>query len=174
MAKPYKMTSSFGLLTLMESIQSNPDTGIYMNSNSITCLGPQTIQCSRLFGRKFRGFKFPIKSITWLGRLVKIPCQPRLIWFAKRSLLKAAVMLANCTRKMWFMPCSVAQLCNLFGGLELNGITTRFRRAPLSLIFLSLFLQVIGNPNSLLLCYELYGIEGIICAWASLHSHSVK
>ena len=72
------------------------------------------------------------------------------------------------------MPCSVAQLCNPFGGLELNGITTRFKHASLSLIFLSLFLQVIGNPNSLLLCYGLYGIKGIICAWASLHFHSVR
>ena len=83
-------------------------------------------------------------------------------------------MLANCTRRMWFMLCSVAQPCNPFGGLELNGTTTRFRRAPLSLIYLSLFLQVIRNPTSLLLCYGLYGIEGIICAWASLHSHSVR
>ena len=72
------------------------------------------------------------------------------------------------------MLCFVAQLCNPFGGLGLNGITARFRRAPLSLIFLSLFLQVIRNPNSLLLCYGLYGIEGIICAWASLHSHSIR
>ena len=83
-------------------------------------------------------------------------------------------MLANFTRRMWFMPCSIAQLCNPFGGLELNGITTHFRRAPLSPIFLSLFLQVIGNPNSLLLCYGLYGIGGIICTWASLHSHSIR
>ena len=72
------------------------------------------------------------------------------------------------------MPCSSTQLCNLFGGLGLNGITARFKRAPLSLIFLSLFLQVIGSPNFLLLCYGHYGIGGIICAWASLHSYSVK
>ena len=158
----------------MESIQSNPDTDIYMSSSNMAYLGPQTIQCSCLFGRKFGGFKFQIKSSTWLGRLVRIHCQPRLIWFAERSLLKAAVMLANCTKRMWFMPCSVAQLCNPFSGLGLNGITARFRRASLSLIFLSLFLQVIGNQNSLLLCYGLYGIKGIICAWASLHFHSVR
>ena len=72
------------------------------------------------------------------------------------------------------MPCSVAQLCNPFGGLGLNGITAHFKCAPFSLIFLSLFLQVIRNLNSLLLCYGLYGIEGIIYAWASLHSQSVR
>ena len=137
-------------------------------------LSPQTIPCSHLFGRKFGGFKVQIKSSTWLGRLVRIHCQPRLIWFAERSLLRAIVMLANFTRRMWFMPCSIAQLCNPFGGLGLNGITTCFRRAPLSLIFLSFFLQVIGNPNSLLLCYGLYGIGGIICTWVSLHSHSIR
>ena len=43
------------------------------------------------------------------------------------------------------MPCSIAQLCNQFGGLGFNGITARFMRASLSLIFLSLFLQVIGS-----------------------------
>ena len=155
----------------MESILSNPDIGIYMSNSNMAYLGLQTIQCSRLFGRKFGGFKFQIKSSTWLGM---IHYQPRLIWFAERSLLRAVVMLANFTKRMWFMPWSIAQLCNLFGSLELNGITTHFRRAPLSLIFLSLFLQVIGNPNSLLLCYGLYGIEGIICTWASLHSHSVR
>nr|POE89219.1 hypothetical protein CFP56_72880 [Quercus suber] len=40
------------------------------------------------------------------------------------------------------MPCSSAQLCNPFGGLKPIGIIARFRRAPLSLIFLSLFLHV--------------------------------
>ena len=83
-------------------------------------------------------------------------------------------MFANYTKRMWFMPCSIAQLCNQFEGLGFNGITARFRRAPLSLIFLSLFLQVIGSLISLLLCYGLYGIGGIIYAWASLLSHSVK
>ena len=72
------------------------------------------------------------------------------------------------------MPCSIAQLCNQFEGLGFNGITARFRRAPLSLIFLSLFLQVIGSLISLLLCYGLYEIGGIIYAWASLLSHSVN
>ena len=43
------------------------------------------------------------------------------------------------------MPCSIAQLCNQFEGFRFNGITAHFRRAPLSLIFFSLFLQVIGS-----------------------------
>nr|POF27339.1 hypothetical protein CFP56_14457 [Quercus suber] len=34
----------------------------------------------------------------------------------ERSLLRADVTFANCTRRMWFMPCSSAQLCNPFGG----------------------------------------------------------
>ena len=158
----------------MEFILSNMDTGIYISSNNMAYLGPQIIQCSRLFGRKFGDYKLQIKSSTWLGRLAGIYCQPRLIWFVERSLLRAVVMFANYTKRMWFMPCSIAQLCNQFEGLGFNGITARFRRAPLSLIFLSLFLQVIGSLISLLLCYGLYEIGGIIYAWASLLSHSVN
>ena len=69
----------FGLLTPMEFILSNLDIGIYMSSSNMAYLGPQIIQCSRLFGRKFGDYKFQIKSSTWLGRLARIYCQPRLI-----------------------------------------------------------------------------------------------
>ena len=69
----------FGLLTPMEFILSNLDIGIYMSSSNMAYLGPQIIQCSRLFGRKFGDYKSQIKSSTWLGRLAGIYCQPRLI-----------------------------------------------------------------------------------------------
>ena len=45
------------------------------------------------------------------------------------------------------MPCSVAQLCNPFGGLGLNGITARFKRAPLSLIFFELIFASNREPE---------------------------
>ena len=63
----------------MEFILSNPDIGIYMSSSNMAYMGPQIIQCSRLFRRKFGDYKFQIKSSTWLGRLAGIYCQPRLI-----------------------------------------------------------------------------------------------
>ena len=40
-----------------------------------------------------------------------------------------------------------SQLCNQFEGLGFNGITARFRRAPLSLIFLSLFFAGNREPD---------------------------
>ena len=45
------------------------------------------------------------------------------------------------------MPCSSAQLCNPFGGLGLNGIIARFKRAPLSLIFFELIFASNWEPE---------------------------
>ena len=120
------------------------------------------------------GFKSQIKLSTLPRKLVRIHCQPRQTWFKEESLLRIALMSARCIMKMLFTLYSFAQPCKLYGDLRQIGTIARFRCAPLSVTFLSSFLQVTETPISLLLCCGQYGIGGIICVWASQQSHLAK
>ena len=108
--------------------------------------------------KKIWGLQVPnkVKHLAWKACKDLLPTKTNLI--RRKVITKSCCDVCKLHQEDVVHALSIAQLCNQFGGLGFNGITARFRRAPLSLIFLSLFLQVIGSLISLLLCYRLYGI----------------
>ena len=158
----------------MESILSSPATGTYTSSSNKACLGLQAIRCTSLFWKKIWGLQVPnkVKHLAWKACKDSLPTKTNMI--RRRVIIEGYCDACKLHQEDVFMPCSSAQPCNLFRDLGLNGITACFRRAFLSLIFLSLFLQVTRSLTFLLLCCGQYGIGGITCAWASLHSHSAR
>ena len=114
--------------------------------------------------KKIWGLQVPnkVKHLAWKACRDLLPIKTNLI--RKKVITESYCDVCKLHQEDVVHALSIAQLCNQFGGLGFNGIIARFMRAPLSLIFLSLFLQVIGSLISLLLCYGLYGIGGIIYA----------
>ena len=123
---------------------------------------------------QFGVFMFPIKSNTSHGRHAKMLCPLNWTWSAVKSSRMVAVMLVKHSRRMQSMLYSYVLTYGPYGVQCQSGIMARLGRAPLLLISLIVFLQVIRTRTCLRRWSGRCGIGAITYDWVNLHYLSIR